>query len=71
MRRKGEGNAALMDIYSAADGWAGCLLRDGMRECPLFCLAVSGPDCYHKIMPVQPTVLCKQVSDALEDPSNK
>ena len=60
-----------MDIFRAADGRAGCLLRDGVKESPLFCLAVSGPDCYHKIVHVQPTVLCKQVSDALEDPSNK
>ena len=37
----------------------------------LFCLAVSGADCYHSFMSVQPSVLCKQDRNALVVPSNK
>ena len=43
----------------------------GVRVCSLFCLAVSGADCYHNSMSVQPSVLCKQDRNALVVPSNK
>ena len=66
-----EGHAAFMDIFRVANGRAGHLLRDGVRGCSLFCLAVSGSDCYHNFMSVQPSVLCKQDRDALVVPSNK
>ena len=65
-----EGYAAFMDIFRVTNGWAGHLLRDGVRVF-LFCLAVSGADCYHNFMSVQPLVLCKQDRNALVVPSNK
>ena len=60
-----------MDIFRVTNGRAGHLLRDGVRGCSLFCLAVSGADCYHNFMSVQPSVLCEQDCDALVVPSNK
>ena len=66
-----EGHAAFMDIFRVVNVGARYLLCDGVRGCSLFCLAVSGSDCYHNLMSVQPSVLCKQDRNALVVPSNK
>ena len=66
-----EGHAAFVDIFRVANGRASRLLRNGVRVFSLFCLAVSGADCYHNPMSVQPSVLCKQDRNALVVTSNK